>query len=47
MPNALLTRLQRCELLLIGIVALVAGSNWWWAERQAGKVEAQPEIAPA
>ena len=32
---------------LMGIVALVAGSNWWWAERQAGKVEAQPEIAPA
>jgi len=37
MPNALLTRLQRYELLLMGIAALVAGSNWWWADAKPGR----------
>ena len=40
---ALLTRLEARQVLLIGITALVAIVNWWWAHRRAPRAE--PAVA--
>jgi hypothetical protein len=35
---AVLTRLELHQLLLMGITALIAAANWWWARRRVHKI---------
>jgi len=42
---ALLTRLHSREALLMGITALIATANWWWAKRR--ELQKQPAVIAA
>jgi len=36
---SVLTRLHARELLLMGITALIASANWWWAKRRENQIQ--------
>jgi hypothetical protein len=42
---AVLTRLHTGEVLLMGITALIATANWWWAKRR--ELQEQRAVQPA
>ena len=42
---ALLTRLDAQEAALMGVTALIAGGNWWWAERRTRRTQTLREVS--